>query len=109
MKKSIVEKGYRLTVKRIKPRFENVSEFEFVLGDVSEFIDKGDITLMYYVPPGCGISNMEFEVPRDATGNIKTSGPIKVKGKITDKTRQGKCYYWFLHSGGHKKSSPSGL
>jgi hypothetical protein len=51
---------------------------------------------------------MEFEVPRDAAGNIKTSGPIKVKGKITDKTRQGKCYYWVLHSGGHKKSSLSG-
>ena len=109
MKKSIVEKGYRLTVKRIKPKSENVSEFEFVLGDVSEFIDKGDITLMYYVPPGCGISNMEFKVPRDAVGNIKTSGPIKIKGKITDKTRKGKCYYWVLHSGGHKKSSLSGL
>ncbi len=108
MKKAVVEKGYMLTVKRIKPDPESESDFEFVLGDVSEFVGKGDISLMYYVPPGCAISNMEFEVPRDAAGKIKTSGPIKIKGKITDKTRQGKCYYWILRSGGHIKSSSSG-
>ena len=108
MKKAAVEKGYRLTVRRIKPKNGSGNDFEFILGDVSEFIGKGDITLMYYVPPGCGISNMEFEVPRDSAGNIRKSGPIKIKGKFTDKTRQGKCYYWILRSGGHKKSSSSG-
>jgi hypothetical protein len=106
IKKAAVEKGYRLTIKKVDVEEEGGDEFEFVLGEASEFIDKGDITLMYYVPPGCGISNMEFEVPKDAEGNIKTSGLMKIKGKITDKTRERQCYYWILHSREHKKRSP---
>lgn len=103
IKKSAVDKGYRLTVKKVDVEEESGREFEFVLGDISEFIDKGEITLMYYVPPGCGMSEIEFEVPMDRAGNLKSSGPIKIKGKISDKTGRGKCYYWILHSDGHKK------
>lgn len=97
MKKSALDRGYNLTVKKMDMKPKKTNDFEFMLGDISEFTGLGDITLLYYVPPGCGISDLEFELPKDAKGNISKKGPIKLKGRISDKKAAGKCYYWVVN------------
>ncbi|MDD4332061.1 MAG: hypothetical protein PHU28_07045 [Methanosarcinaceae archaeon] len=96
MKKSALDRGYELSVKRMNLLPRKSNNFEFLLGDISELFGKGDITLLYYVPPNCGISELEFELPEDSAGKLAKKGPIKLKGKISDKKASGKCYYWIL-------------
>ncbi|MDD3043637.1 MAG: hypothetical protein PHW56_12030 [Methanosarcinaceae archaeon] len=98
MKKSALARGFDLTVKKMDLTPLKTNNLEFVLGDLSELMGHGDMTLFYYVPPGCGISDLEFELPKDADGNIGKKGPIKLKGRISDKKAAEKCYYWVLSS-----------